>query len=121
MQSLASGERDDFLEIELAEREAAEMPPFTRLAGIIVSGRDEKQVMEASQMLGRAAPQGEKIQTLGPAEAPMYRLRGKFRRRLLVRADKGIDIQKAIKHWLAAVKIPSAVRVQVDIDPQSFF
>ena len=71
--------------------------------------------------LGRAAPQGDKIQTLGPAEAPMYRLRGKFRRRLLVRSDKIIDIQKAIKHWVKEVKLPSKIRVQIDIDPQSFY
>ena len=121
MQALASGERDQFLEVELQEREAADMPPISRLAGIIVSGRDENQVKEAAQMLGRVAPQGEKIQTLGPAEAPMYRLRGKFRQRLLVRAEKSVDIQKSIKHWIKSVKTPSAVRVQIDIDPQSFY
>ena len=121
MQALASGARDDFLEVELSEREIAEMPPFTRLVGVIVSGREEKDVEQAAQALGRAAPQGEKIQTLGPAEAPMYRLRGKFRRRLLVRSDKTIDIQKAIKHWIASVKVPSKIRVQIDIDPQSFY
>ncbi len=125
MQALASASmsegRDEFLEVELAEREAANMPPFSRLVGIIVSGRDENQVKEVAQILGQVAPQGDKIQTLGPAEAPMYRLRGKFRRRLLVRAEKAIDIQKTIKHWLKSVKIPSGVKVQIDIDPQSFY
>ncbi|CAG0907178.1 unnamed protein product [Cyprideis torosa] len=121
MQALASGDRDDFLEVELSEREVSNMPPFSRLVGIIVSGRDEKEVEQAAMVLGRAAPQGEKIQTLGPAEAPMYRLRGKFRRRLLVRAEKSIDIQKAIKHWISGVKLPSKIRVQIDIDPQSFY
>lgn len=121
MQSLSSGARDDFLEVELAEREAANMPPFSRLAGIIVSGREEAQVEEVSRLLGKAAPQADTIQTLGPAEAPMYRLRGKYRRRLLMRAEKTIDIQKAIRHWLSSVKIPSSVKVQIDIDPQSFY
>ena len=72
-------------------------------------------------MLGRSGPQGEKIQTLGPAEAPMYRLRGKFRQRLLVRVTKSTDVQKTISHWIKSIKIPSSVRVQVDIDPQSFY
>jgi primosomal protein N' (replication factor Y) len=121
MQALSSGQRDDFLEVELAEREAANMPPFTRLAGIIVSGRDETQVEEVSRLLGKAAPQADTIQTLGPAEAPMYRLRGKYRRRLLMRAEKTIDIQKYIRHWLSSVRIPSGVKVQIDIDPQSFY
>ncbi|MFA5591737.1 MAG: primosomal protein N' [Micavibrio sp.] len=121
MQALGAGGRDEFLTVEADSREAANMPPFSRLAGIIVSGRDEKQVMEAAKFLGMSAPHGQGLQTLGPAEAQMYRLRGKYRRRLLVRADKNIDIQKAIAAWLSAVKIPSAVRVQVDVDPQSFF
>ncbi len=121
MQALANGGRDEFLEVEASAREIARMPPFTRLAGIIVSGRDEGQVVDVSRKLGQTSPHGTGIQTLGPADAPMYRLRGKFRRRLLVRADKTIDIQKAVDHWLGALKIPTAVRVQVDMDPQSFF
>lgn len=125
MQALASGDRDEFLAVEREERLEAFMPPYSRLAGIIVSGRDEQMVQDISIALGRNAPRssnmGEGVDTLGPAEAPMYRLRGKFRRRLLVRADKSIDIQKAIKHWVNSVKIPSGVRVQIDIDPQSFY
>ncbi|PZQ47845.1 MAG: primosomal protein N' [Micavibrio aeruginosavorus] len=121
MQALASNNRDEFLEVEAATREAAKMPPFTRLAGIIVSGRDEKLVIEVSKALGQSSPHGQGIQTLGPADAPMYRLRGKFRRRLLVRAEKNIDIQKSIDAWIGDLKIPSTVRVQIDMDPQSFF
>lgn len=121
MQALASNNRDDFLGVEADQREAAHMPPFTRLAGIIVSGREESQVIEVSKKLGQISPHGQGIQTLGPADAPMYRLRGKFRRRLLVRAEKNIDIQDAIARWLKEFKIPTSVRVQVDIDPQSFF
>lgn len=121
MQALAAGERDAFLEVELHEREVTNMPPFSRLVGIIVSGREEGQVEDSARLLGRAAPQTDKVNTLGPAEAPMYRLRGKFRRRLLVRADKAIDIQKTIKHWIDSVKLPSAIKVQIDIDPQSFY
>ena len=130
MKALAAGARDAFLEAEAQEREAAGMPPYGRLAGVIVSGRDEAQVMETAKALGRSAPhsspealakgEGAGIQTLGPAEAPFYRLRGKYRRRLLVRADKNINIQKTISAWIGAVKHPSTVRIQVDVDPQSF-
>jgi primosomal protein N' (replication factor Y) (superfamily II helicase) len=121
MQALASHNRDDFLNVEAGQREAANMPPYSRLAGIIVSGRDERMVVDVSNKLGQTAPHGTGLSTLGPADAPLYRLRGKFRRRLLIRADKTIDIQKAIDHWLGGLKIPSTVRVQIDIDPQSFF
>ena len=120
MQALADGGRDAFLEVEAAEREQARMPPFGRLAGIIISGRDEHQVVEAAKALGAIAPQGPNIQTYGPAPAPYARLRGKFRYRLLVRADKEVDIQKAVGEWVRSVKTPSTVRVVVDVDPQSF-
>lgn len=96
------------------------MPPYTRLAGIIVSGRDERQVDDVAKALGISAPQGDGIKTLGPAPAPLARLRGNFRKRLLVQADKSIALQKTIEGWIADVKIPSTVRVQIDIDPQSF-
>lgn len=120
MQALASHERDLFLDVESQEREAAHMPPYSRLVGIIVSGKDEKLVMETAKALAQVAPQGQGMQTLGPAEAPFYRLRGNYRRRFLVRADKQIDVQKTVGSWAAQVKIPSTVRVYIDIDPQSF-
>lgn len=120
MQAMANYDRDIFLEIEDNEREMAEMPPHSRLAGIIVSGKDENLVFDTAKALGKTAPNGEKIQTLGPAEAPFYRLRGNYRRRLLVRADKNINIQSAIKNWISGHKIPSTIRVYIDIDPQSF-
>jgi primosomal protein N' (replication factor Y) len=120
MQALYGQQRDLFLQIEAMERQEAHMPPYARLAGIIVSGKDERLVLETAQLLGRTAPQCAEIKTLGPAEAPFYRLRGNYRRRLLVRADKNVDLQKALEGWMAEVKVPSAVRVYIDIDPQSF-
>jgi primosomal protein N' (replication factor Y) len=120
MQALSDGLRDPFLEVEAAEREAAHMPPYTRLVGIIVAGRDEGQVIEIAKALGRSAPQGEKISTLGPAPAPFARLRGKYRYRLLVQADKNLHIQKTIAAWVGGIKCPSTVRIYIDIDPQSF-
>ncbi|MBX2834906.1 MAG: primosomal protein N' [Micavibrio sp.] len=120
IQALCDGARDAFYEVEAMEREMADMPPFSRLAGIIIAGRDHDQTLEIAKALGRTAPQGERISTFGPAPAPYARLRGKFRFRLLVRADKGIDLQKTIAAWVDGVKCPSTVRVYVDIDPQSF-
>lgn len=121
MKAMAKGLRDEFLEVEAHEREQSHMPPYSRLAGIIISGRDEGQVMEVSKLLGMSAPQGESIQTLGPVPAPFARLRGKYRYRLLVRADKDVSLQKTIKGWVSKIKPPSTVRIQIDIDPQSFF
>jgi len=121
MQAMAHGARDPFLEVEAFEREQAHMPPYSRLAGVIVSGRDEVQVKNVAGDLGRNAPRGEGFQVLGPAPAPFAKLRGKFRYRLLVQAEKGLDIQKTLAHWVSQIKTPSTVRIQIDIDPQSFF
>ncbi len=101
------------------------MPPYSRLAGIVISGREEYAVREVAEALGKISPQGanehgQNIQTLGPAPAPFARLRGKYRYRLLVCADKNLNVQKTISNWIAQVKVPSKIRIYVDIDPQSF-
>ncbi len=121
MQALATGDRDNFLEVEASEREEAEMPPYTRLVAIIISGIDEEQVDGFCRQLAKLAPQNKKIFTLGPAEAPLAKLRGKYRRRFLIQADKNIHIQKTVSHWLSSIKIPSKIKVQIDVDPLSFF
>src|SRR5262249_27596019 len=99
MRGLAYEERDKFLEGERHEREMADMPPYSRLAGIIVSGREEAEVVYIAKELGKTAPQAKDIHTLGPAPAPFARLRGKYRYRLLVRAAKSVNIQKRIGEW----------------------
>ena len=119
------GGRDEFLGVEAAEREVANMPPYSRLCAIIVAGREESLVLEVAKSLGKTSPQGMteegyRIQTLGPAPAPLARLRGKYRYRLLVRADKTINIQKTVSAWVSNIKTPSTVRVYIDIDPQNF-
>ncbi|MBN8521815.1 MAG: primosomal protein N' [Alphaproteobacteria bacterium] len=120
MKALSAHDRDGFLSLEAKARETSHMPPYSRLAGLILSGRTEAIVRSAAQALARSAPHASGLRVLGPAEAPMFRLRGQYRFRLLVQADKNIDLQKMLKHWLSGHKLPGAVRLQVDIDPQSF-
>ena len=120
MQMIAADDRDGFLEAEAAERQSAKMPPFSRLAALIITGKNEAQTKDIAMMIGRAAPRAEGVQILGPAPAQMYRIRGQFRQRILIRADKALHIQKMIAEWLGSLKIPSSVRVVIDIDPQNF-
>ncbi|GAB4237599.1 MAG: primosomal protein N' [Kiloniellaceae bacterium] len=119
-----AGGRDSFFEAEAAAREAAGLPPFGRLAALILSGPDARQVDEVARALARAAPRGEQgteqVTVLGPAPAPLAVLRGRHRRRFLVKAPRAFRLQPLLRHWLAQVKLPSAVRLQVDIDPYSF-
>ena len=120
MRTLLSGERQRFLDAEAKDRRDAGMPPFGRLAAIVVSGRDEGAVDEAARALGRAAPRANDIQVLGPAPAPLALLRGRHRRRLLLKAGREINVQAALRSWLAAARVPRSVRVRVDVDPYSF-
>jgi primosomal protein N' (replication factor Y) (superfamily II helicase) len=121
MRALASGRRGDFVGAEMEERRAAAMPPFGRLAALVVSGRDEETVDQAARDLARAQPRLAGLQILGPARAPLALLRGRHRRRFLIKAPREARLQSLMRPWLASVRVPGSVRVQVDIDPYSFF
>jgi primosomal protein N' (replication factor Y) len=120
MRALAEGARDRFIEEESAMRRHGGWPPFGRLAALIVSGANERQVDDTAAALGRAAPHGAEIRVLGPAPAPLALLRGRHRRRLLMKATRNVEVQAIIRRWLSSVRWPSGVRVQVDVDPYSF-
>jgi primosomal protein N' (replication factor Y) len=120
MLALAAQDRDRFLAAEAEEREAAGMPPYGRLAAIIVSAPNEAQANEAANLLGEKAPAADGIDLWGPAPAPLTVIRGMHRRRFLARADRGVDVSAFLAAWISRVKLHSAVRVQIDVDPYSF-
>ncbi len=120
MAALASGDRDRFLAAEDAARREAGMPPYGRLAALIVSGADAAAVEAAANALALTAPKAEGVRVLGPAPAPLALLRGRHRRRLLLHATRAVKVSPIVRGWLAATRIPGSVRVQVDIDPYSF-
>jgi primosomal protein N' (replication factor Y) len=119
--AIVSGDREAFYRKEIEARRAAQLPPFGRLAGILVLGPDRPSGFGYANALRRAAPPSDTITVLGPAEAPLAVIRGNHRFRLLVQAPRSADLQGYIRAWLAAAPPPrGGVRVQVDIDPQSF-
>ncbi|MEM1164274.1 MAG: primosomal protein N', partial [Pseudomonadota bacterium] len=122
LRAIVSGQTEDFWREEADIRHEAGMPPFGRLAGVIVSGTDEKRVWDTARALGAGAPMLHRggAELFGPAPAPFARLRGKTRVRLLIKAPKGLALQKLLTEWRDQVKVPSTVMVQIDIDPQSF-
>ncbi len=121
MHAIITGDREAFLAQEVRQRQLGELPPYGRLAAIIVTAKNKDFAAEYARQMARAAPQSERIAVLGPAEAPIAVVRGRYRFRLLVKAPRDLDIQGYVRAWLAA--IPPAkgdLRVQVDIDPYSF-
>lgn len=121
MQALIANDRDRFLDVEIREREKAGMPPFGRLAALILSGPDEHKLDVFCRALAQSAPRFNDIRILGPAPAPLAFLRGKHRRRFLIKTDKSISLQKFLDDWLGPIKTPGGIQLKIDIDPQSFF
>lgn len=120
IQALIQGERDKFIDNEIASRKRYEMPPFGRMATITISGKFEHKVKEEIGKLTYKAPKSAGVEVLGPAPAPMSFLRGQHRYRLLVRTKRNLNIQKYISEWLSHYKLPSTLKMKIDIDPYSF-
>ncbi|MDP2739630.1 MAG: primosomal protein N' [Pseudorhodobacter sp.] len=122
IRAILGGDEDAFWRAEAAERRAAGVPPYGRMAGIILSAPDLAQAFAFGGELARLDAPLRRIgaQVFGPAPAPIARVRGRHRVRLLVKADKGVPLQAALIEWLGQVKCPASLRLAVDIDPQSF-
>ena len=120
MQALKAGDRDRFYALETEERRIAGMPPFGRLAAVILSGSDPDEVDRLGQHLARTAPHHDGIHVLGPAPAPLALLRGRHRRRLLVKARRDVPVQPVLRQWLGGVKTRGDLALEIDIDPYSF-
>jgi primosomal protein N' (replication factor Y) len=119
--ALVSGDRDTFLEREIAERRKAMMPPFGRLAALLVWAGSREAAESYAREVARAAPAASKIHVLGPAEAPLAVIRGRHRYRLLVKAAREADLQAYLRLWLGSVTKPKGDgRLVVDVDPYSF-
>ncbi|MEM7169269.1 MAG: primosomal protein N' [Pseudomonadota bacterium] len=121
MRAMTSGDRDQFLAQESQARQAQAMPPFGRLAAVILSGPDPAQIDQIAVELARSAPAQEGFTLLGPAPAPLAILRGRHRRRFLLKSRRDLLPQAYLRSWLGRGKWPAQVRVQVDVDPQSFY
>ncbi len=120
MKSLSSGNRDDFVNTEIQSRMRTKMPPYARLASIIISGKQERLTHNVAKAIARAAPIQDEVRVMGPVPSTIYMLRGNYRFRILVKTMRNVNIQKWLNKLLSQIKPPSSVTVKVDIDPYSF-
>ncbi|HXY89029.1 MAG TPA: primosomal protein N' [Xanthobacteraceae bacterium] len=121
MAALIAGDRKAFYDCEIAAREEAGLPPFGRLASLIVSAADKPAAEGHARALATAAPPAEGVRILGPAEAPLALIRGRHRWRLLAKSPRNFDLSGYLRDWLGRAPRPKGgVRVIVDVDPQSF-
>ncbi len=123
IRAILSGDEEAFWRAEAAERQAAGMPPYGRLAGIVLSSPDVQAVFDFGAELARRDAPLRRIgaQVFGPAPAPVARVRGRHRVRLLVKVAKGVALQPALAEWVGQLKVPNNLRLSIDIDPQSFY
>jgi primosomal protein N' (replication factor Y) len=122
IRAILGGDEEAFWAAEAAERRLAGVPPYGRLAAIILSGPDVAQVFDFGAELARRDDPLRQIgaQVYGPAPAPIARVRGRHRVRLLVKADKTAPLQAALAAWVGQFKLPTNLRLAIDVDPQSF-
>ena len=109
-----------FVTAELADRALAKMPPYGRLASLIISGPDAAAVDNVCAAIARHAPHQTGLSVLGPSPAPLALLRGRHRRRFLLKAPRDVAVQPLLRSWLAQIGLPGSVRLQIDVDPYSF-
>ncbi len=122
MRALISGDRAAFYDAEIASREKTAYPPFGRLAALVVSGADKHETESFARKLAAASPLDESVRVLGPAEAPLAVVRGRYRFRLLIKSSRQFDLSHYMRGWIAnAPKTRGSLKLEVDIDPQSFF
>jgi primosomal protein N' (replication factor Y) (superfamily II helicase) len=122
IRAILSGDQEGFWRAEAAERKAAGVPPYGRMAGIVLSSPNVQEVFDFGAEMARKDAPLRRIgaQVYGPAPAPIARVRGRHRVRLLVKAEKGVPLQAALSQWVAQFRIPATLRLSIDIDPQSF-
>jgi len=122
MRALISGDREAFYKNEIEQRERTGYPPFGRLASLVITANDRHTAEAYGRTLANAAPKDEHVRVLGPAEAPVAVVRGRHRFRLLVKSPRPFDLSAYLRGWLTSAPKPRGnVRLEVDVDPQSFY
>lgn len=121
LKALQENNRDAFLQEEIQARQLLKMPPYGKLAGLIISGKNNALAYQTAKNIVQKAPFVSGVEVLGPVVAPIAKLRDKHRYRLLVKTDRNFKIQNLLQNWLNQVKIPASVDMRIDIDPYSFF
>jgi primosomal protein N' (replication factor Y) (superfamily II helicase) len=120
MQALIKSDRDAYLATEKKIRQAVNLPPHGRLAALVMSGNNAADTERFARNIAQAAPWAEGVSVLGPAPAPIAMVRGRHRWRLLVKANRDVNIQGYLREWLKDVKPKGALTLNIDVDPYNF-
>lgn len=120
VQALLSGDGDAFMQAEQEARQRYNMPPFGQLTSVILSGADMDAVFDQGRLLATSVPSVEGVSFMGPAPAPLARVRGMHRARMLVHGQKRGGLQQIVRDWVRRTRQIKGVKIKIDIDPYSF-
>ena len=124
MHAMQNGHQEAFLHNEIHIRKTAKLPPFGKLAAIIVSSKDNQDGHQYAQNMAQLFPKMHNILLYGPAPAPISPLRNQYRYRFLIKAEKNIRIQEPIRKWIEKckknIKNKKNIKIHIDIDPYNF-
>lgn len=120
LQAICAGNRDEFMQADMAARRAAKMPPYGSLIAIIIEAQKETVLKNFCKTLSDAAPKANGTKIMGPIAAQVYQIRNWYRMRFLITGDIKSNLQALVKHWMAKVKVPANVRIKIDVNPQNF-
>ena len=109
-----------FLDNELNLRKKNNLPPFERFISLILTSKNEKKLEKESYLLKEILASKLNGKVLGPINAPIYRVRKNFRNRLLIRSKKSFKIQSSLSKILENYKLPTGIKLTVDVDPITF-
>ncbi len=121
IKAMIAGDRDSYLNLEAQSRKMHQLPPFGRLAALILSSTNAQAVEQTARNLARCAPRSPEVEVLGPAPAALAKIRGRHRWRLLLKTTLDRRVQPLLHQWLSSFDAPPNVRIQIDIDPYSFW
>ena len=120
LQAICNGDRDTFMASDMAARRAAKMPPYCQLIALVIEANKESTLKNFCAALAASAPSASGVRIMGPIAAQIYQVRNWYRMRFLVAGDARAMLQPLVAHWLAKVRVPTNVRIKVDVNPQNF-
>jgi primosomal protein N' (replication factor Y) len=124
MKAIQTGNIKSFIKAESEGREFRKLPPYGRLASLIIQSSNLSRLENFLKLVSSKIPKkyiySDRIDVLGPAPAPIAKLRTFYRYRFLLKSKDDTRIQPFIKEWLRNIKLPNGIRIKIDIDPYNF-
>ncbi len=120
LKNILENRQDKFMDEEMLLRKEKNLPPFTRLIAIIVSSKNEKDGLYEAQKIKKNLLQIRNIDILGPVSSPIFKIKNKYRTRLLLRFRNNLFVQKVVSNILKKINISKKIKLTVDVDPLNF-